>query len=283
MAVRGLFAADLDEVSFLNLLFLVHAPHNTSTLFSIEGGAQENLIDGGAGSFATKMAQGLGDALHLGAPVRAITQERDRVRVQSDALEVVASHVVVSIPPALNLDIAYDPVLPEDRHALYKVAIGGMETKAVLVYDEPFWRADGFSGQSAEPGSAAEVTIDASPGDGSSGVLASFTFGAIAQRFDAMEAAERRDVLLDTLARRFGPQAALPDELVETAWWSQPWTRGCSMAHLPPGILTKYGPLLREPFDRVHWAGTETSTISHGAMDGAIRSGERAATEILDR
>jgi monoamine oxidase len=55
------------------------------------------------------------------------------------------------------------------------------------------------------------------------------------------------------------------------------------MAHFPPGILTRYGHLLREPFGRVHWAGTETSTTSHGAMDGAVRSGERAAREILDR
>ena len=54
------------------------------------------------------------------------------------------------------------------------------------------------------------------------------------------------------------------------------------MAHFAPGILTRYGHLLREPWRRIHWAGTETSTISHGAVDGAIRSGERAATEVLD-
>jgi monoamine oxidase len=47
------------------------------------------------------------------------------------------------------------------------------------------------------------------------------------------------------------------------------------------GILTQYGSLLRQPFGRVHWAGTETATISYGAMDGAVRSGERAAAEIL--
>jgi monoamine oxidase len=53
------------------------------------------------------------------------------------------------------------------------------------------------------------------------------------------------------------------------------------MAHFPCGVLTRYGHLLREPFGRVHFAGTETSTMSHGAVDGAIRSGERAADEIL--
>jgi monoamine oxidase len=70
---------------------------------------------------------------------------------------------------------------------------------------------------------------------------------------------------------------------IETAWWTEDWTRGCSMAHFPPGILTRYGHLLREPLGRLHWAGTETSTTSHGAIDGAVRSGERAAAEILDQ
>jgi monoamine oxidase len=70
--------------------------------------------------------------------------------------------------------------------------------------------------------------------------------------------------------------------MVETAWWTEEWTRGCSFAHLRPGILSRYGPLLRRPWGRVHWAGTETATTSHGAIDGAVRSGERATLEILE-
>jgi monoamine oxidase len=115
------------------------------------------------------------------------------------------------------------------------------------------------------------------------GVIASFTFGPVAQRVDALEDAERRRVVLDALTARFGRRAASPAQFIETAWWKESWTRGCSMAHLRPGILTRYGPLLREPLGRVHWAGTETSTTSHGAIDGAVRSGERAAAEVLDR
>jgi monoamine oxidase len=91
----------------------------------------------------------------------------------------------------------------------------------------------------------------------------------------------RRDAVLAALAARLGRRAAEPIDLVETAWWDEEWTRGCSLAHFPPGLLTRYGRLLREPFGRVHWAGTETATVSHGAIDGAIRSGERAAAEII--
>jgi monoamine oxidase len=281
-AVRGLMTSDLSEVSLLNLLFLAHSHGSIETLFSIENGSQENLVDGGAGSIAHRMADELGASLRLGMPVRAITQTGDRVTVSAGALTVTARHAVVTVPPALALEIAFDPPLSDDRRALYRNAIGGSETKTVLVYDEPFWRADGFSGQTAEPGSAAEVTIDASPASGRPGVLASFTFGPVARKLESLDTVARTQSVLDALAARLGPRAAKPHDLVETSWWSEPWSRGCSMAHFTPGTLTRYGHLLREPFGRVHWAGTETATISHGAIDGAVRSGERAAAEILD-
>lgn len=283
MAVRGLFTGDLNEVSLLHLLWLARSHGSINTLFSIEGGAQENMVEGGAGSIAQRVADGLGDAVRLNAPVRAITQRQDRVLVDAGGFTVPARHAVVTVPPALALEIAFDPALPDDRLTLYRNAVAGPETKTLVVYDEPFWRADGFSGQTAEPGSAAEVTLDASPMSGLPGVIASFTFGPVAARVDGLEAAERRRVVLDALTARFGPRAASPSRFVETAWWKEPWTRGCSMAHLRPGILTRYGPLLRQPLGRVHWAGTETSTTSHGAIDGAVRSGERAAAEVLDR
>jgi monoamine oxidase len=263
------------------MLFLVRGHGSINTLFSIENGGQENMVEGGAGSIARRMADDLGDAVRLNAPVRSISQRDDRVVVDARDVTVSANHAVVTVPPALAAEIAFDPVLPDDRMTLYRKAIAGPESKTLIVYDEPFWRADGFSGQSAEPGSASEVTLDAGPSSGRPGVIGSFTFGAVASSVDALDPAERRRAVLDALTKRFGPRAASPTEFIETAWWKEEWTRGCSMAHFPPGLLTRYGPLLREPFGRVHWAGTETSTTSHGAIDGAVRSGERAAAEIL--
>ncbi|HET6794870.1 MAG TPA: NAD(P)/FAD-dependent oxidoreductase [Acidimicrobiales bacterium] len=282
MAVRGLFATDLDKVSLLHLLQLVNGHHGINVLFSIEGGGQENLIEGGAGSIARRMADDLGDSVRLSAPVRAVTQGAGGVVVTADGITVSCRDVVVATPPALTLEIAFDPPLEPDRVELYRNAVGGVESKTLVVYETPFWREDGFSGQSAEPGSAAEVTLDSSPSSGSPGVLASFTFGPVAERYDAMEPGDRRRAVLDALVRRFGPRAAQPVDLVETAWWSEPWSRGCSMAHLPPGVLSRHGHLYTRPLGRVHWAGTETSGVSHGAMDGAVRSGRRAADEILE-
>src|SRR3989475_7641830 len=274
---------DLNEVALLDLLFLIRSAGGFGTLMSIEGGYQENLVVGGAGSIARRVADDLGDRVRLNAPVRSITQRGDALLIEASDVVVSARTAVVAVPPALSLEIPFDPPLPEDRVALYRHAVAGPETKTIVVYDEPFWRSDGFSGQTAGPGTAAEVTLDATPASGGPGAIASFTFGPVAERFDALDASERRRAVLDELGARLGPRAASPSEFIETSWWKEEWTRGCSMAHFPPGILTRYGRLLRQAFGRIHWAGTETATVSHGAIDGAVRSGERAAAEILDR
>ena len=69
---------------------------------------------------------------------------------------------------------------------------------------------------------------------------------------------------------------------MEENWAEQEWTRGCSMAHFGAGVLTQHGRAIRQPVGCVHFAGTETASVSHGAIDGAIRSGERVAAEILE-
>jgi len=281
MAVRGLFATDSDNVSFLDLLMLIRGHGGIDHLFSIEGGAQENMVDGGAGVIAQRVADALGDAVRLRTPVRSISQREDRVTVSADSTIVIARHAVVAVPPALAHEIDFSPALPDDRLALYRSAVGGSEAKTLIVYDEPLWRPDGLSGQTSEPDSVAEVTLDATPAAGRPGVIASFTFGPVAEQAHRLDPAERRRAVVEAMEARLGPRAASPTDYVETAWWTEEWSRGCSVAHLPPGILTRYGHLLREPFGRVHWAGTETATTSHGAIDGAVRSGARAATEIL--
>ena len=97
------------------------------------------------------MADELGDAIHLRTPARSITQHDDHVVVGRRRVEVSARRAVVAVPPALALEIAFDPVLPDDRLTLYRNDVGGPETKTLVVYDEPFWRADGFSGQTPSP------------------------------------------------------------------------------------------------------------------------------------
>lgn len=81
--------------------------------------------------------------------------------------------------------------------------------------------------------------------------------------------------------KRFGSKAANPVHFVEMDWTAEQWSRGDRLAHWAPGVLTGFGRALREPCGRIHWAGTETAIEWLGAIEGAVRSGERAADEAL--
>ena len=192
-----------------------------------------------------------------------------------------ARRVIVSIPPVLAGRIAYDPVLPARRDQLTQKMPAGSVIKINAIYDEPFWRADGLSGQVAGDRSPIKFTFDNSPPSGRPGVIVCFLEGGAARVFGRLEVAERRRAVLASLAGYLGPRAAQPVDYVEQDWSAEEWTRGCYGAHMPPGALTQFGPVLREPVGRVHWAGTETATEWSGYMDGALTSGERAAAEVL--
>ena len=279
--VRALFCCSEAEVSLLDLLFLIRSAGGLTPLMTVEGGYQHEQVVGGMQSVVDAMAADLGPSLVLDSPVSAIARRGSRYDVVGSGGVVSCRHVVVALPPALAGHIRFEPALPGERALLLSTLPAGTEIKCIAVYDEPFWRADGVSGASAATDALIEVTLDTSPPDGSAGVLAGYCAGPKARALAAMTADERKRVLIDTLVTRFGPKARDVVEHRDVAWWDEEWTRGCSMSHFPPGVLTGYGRLLRQPIDGIHWAGTETASVSHGAIDGAVRSGERVAEEIL--
>jgi monoamine oxidase len=156
----------------------------------------------------------------------------------------------------------------------------GSVIKSMAVYDEPFWRADGLTGQSTSDVGPIQLTFDNSPPDGRPGVLLTFAEGAHARELSRSSPAERRAATVACLVRAFGPRAGSPTEFLERDWAAERWSGGCYGAHAPPGVLTQFGPALRDPCGPIHWAGTETATVWAGYMDGAIRSGERVAAAL---
>ena len=85
--------------------------------------------------------------------------------------------------------------------------------------------------------------------------------------------AERRGLILGELANRFGAKARSPVDFIEQNWTIERYSGGGMISHAPPGVLTEFGPALREPCGRIHWAGTESSAVMCGWVDGAVRSG----------
>ncbi len=286
-ALRAIAGAEPRELSMLFTLFYIAAsgdPEHPGTFqrnFNTRGGAQQNRLVGGSQRLPLELARRLGDVVALRTPVRSIAQTRSGTTVVSDAVTVSAKRVVVAIPPTLAGRIAYEPILPFERDQLTQRYGQGTLTKVAAVYDEPFWRANGLTGSAVATGFPINIAYDDSPPGGRPGIAFGFVGGDNARRYAALGPAARRRAVLTQLARFYDDKRALrPTRFFETNWSQEEWTRGCPVGIPAVGSFVSYGPRLRKPVGRIHWAGTETATYWNGYMDGAISSGERVAAEV---
>jgi monoamine oxidase len=265
------------QVSLLYFLFFLHAAGGYAAVSNIRGGAQELRIKEGAYAVATALASDLGERLMYSAPVEELIHtSADTIKLKTTCGEVEAEYAIVAVNPADLRSIRFTPELPSHRRQMIQhwPAIAGF--KAHAVYEHAFWRKQQLSGHVVSDRLVDEC-YDDSPPSGSPGVLLLFADPSILPT----EAAERRAILVQDLVRLFGPQARELLDYSEMNWSSEQWTAGC-VSPLGPGMLTRYGPVLRAPTGRVHWAGTETATQFVGYMEGALRSGKRAAAEVLE-
>jgi monoamine oxidase len=286
LAVESVFSAEPRDVSMLHALFYAHAAGSFGSLVNTNNGAQMYRLHGGSQLIAIRAAHELGERLRLSSPVHAIEQTARGVTVRGADFEVKASRVVVAIPPTLAGRIDYSPAMPALRDQLTQRMPMGTVIKVQCVYDEPFWRADGLAGQATSDTGPVKITFDNSPPDATThhgpGVLIGFIEGSEGRRALSATPEDRRRGVVDSFARYYGPKARKPTAYVEKSWATEQWTRGCYAGYFGPGVWSDFGHALRAPVGRIHWAGTETATIWTGYMDGAVRSGERAADEVRE-
>ncbi len=279
IATRAIFAAEPSELSFLHFLFYLRSGGGLMRLAQVKDGAQERRFVGGAQQLSERLAEPLGAGLILESPVRAITQSEDDVVVHADRGELHAARAIVALPPALVDRI--DVMLPPMRDQLVQRMPMGSAIKCVAVYERPFWRERGLSGEAVSDEGPVRLVFDDSAHDGSQSALVAFLLGSAARTWSARAPEERRGAVLGALSRLFGPEAARPTEYADQDWIAEEHSAGCYVGLMPPGVMTTCARALREPCGRLHWAGTETATTHNGYMDGAIEAGERAATEVL--
>jgi monoamine oxidase len=279
VGVEAVWAAQPEDLSLLHLLFYVHSAGGLERLFDTEGGAQQDRFVGGSQLIAERLAEPL--RVVLSAPARRIRHGHGRVQVDADGTAASGRRAIVAIAPTLAARIAYDPPLPGYRDQLTQRMPLGTVIKCMALYDEPFWRAEGLSGQAMSDAGPVRLAFDNSPPDGAPGVLLGFLEGRRARQLGRLSPEARRNAVLDCFGRFFGPRAGRPDRYLERLWAEEEWTRGCYGCHMPPGTWTSYGPALREPIGALHWAGAEYATVWNGYMDGAVRSGEEAAAAVL--
>mgnify|MGYP000610037625 CR=1 FL=1 len=273
--LRLSIAVFLGDTNALSLLYLAFYVASAGSFEALESGAQSHRIVGGPQQLSVLMADALSESVVVSSPVASIEDEGDFVRITSEQATLTARRVIVAMPPSDAARIDFDPPLPAMRTQLQTEWVANPGVKQHLVYDTPFWRDEGLSGTAVSDLPITALTFDASPADGSVGVLVVFP------NDDALPASadDRQSALVAEVTTLFGKAAANPNAYFEALWEDEGWISGC-VSPLPPGVLTQAGAALRAPVGRIHWAGTETAQIWSGYMDGAIRSGQRAALEV---
>ena len=282
IATEAVFSAESSDLSALHAAFYAHSGADLETLLSVDRGAQQDRVVGGTIRISEEMAARLDDRVRLSSPVRRIDHGGQGVRVELRSGEVVeGDRVIVTLPPTLAGRLEYSPAMPSWRDQLTQRLPAGSVIKLHVVYDAPFWREDGLTGQAASDRGPVKVTFDNTPPGGDPGIIVGFMEANDGRIWGRRSEAERRDAAVACLVRYFGPRAAHPLEYVERDWMAEEFSRGCYGAHFTPGVWTAFGEALRTPVGPIHWAGAECATVWNGYMEGAVRSGERAADDVL--
>jgi monoamine oxidase len=281
LGAEAVFAAEPGDLSMLHVLFYSHSGGSFQRLIDTTGGAQQDRFHGGSALIAQRLAAKLGGIIRLDAPVSGISVTGDKVTATTTAGQFDGRRIVVAVPPLLAGRISYDPPLPHWRDQLTQRTPMGSVIKCQVIYDEPFWRKDGLSGQATGDGEGSRVVFDNSPPDGSPGVLLAFLEGDEARRLGRESPDVRHRAVMDSLVRYFGPLAGKPERFIELDWQQERWTGGCYGTLFGPNVWTRYGHALREPIGPIHWAGADIASVWSGYMDGAVRSGEQVAKAVL--
>jgi monoamine oxidase len=276
--VPAAYGAQASEVSYLWMLEMLRSTQGFEQLMNVKGGVRDATIKNGSNTLTHALAKELGDAIVLAAPVRSIVQNEGGVVVATDKVSYEADYAIVAVAPMLCAAMDFNK-LPPRRSVLALRMPPTPVMKFHIAYEDCFWRRRGYSGQAATDFLPLGQVME---GAHEPPILIGIAQGRHMLELAAMQADKRRKRVVACLVDLFGPDASEPVGYAEKDWMADDWAGG-HVASMAPGVLTQYGDALREPCGRVHWAGCETAREWSGHMEGALESGERAASEVLAR
>lgn len=271
------WGAPVGDVSLFNVMRYIRTLGGIEHMLSVEGGDQQDRILGAAHTLASGLADALGPRVLVDAPVERIVTVGDRVTGETPAETIEARYVIVTAAPVHRSTIQFSPALPAQHYGLARSWRLGALSKAFVAYDRPFWRERGLSGEGMSDDETAFLTFDVSPAADGPGILMIF---CDARGFDSYDEEVRRKRVLRHLVHLYGDRARDAIDYTDFSWGNDEFAPGGPNPAVAPRAWTTFGRFLREPVGRVHWAGSETADETSGTMNGAILSGQRAATEV---
>ena len=281
-AVHAIFACEPSEISFLYFMHYLHSGGGLMRLADVKNGAQQDRIFGGTQQISSRMAADLGRRVILSSPVLRVEQTSRGVTVYTRKAKYSARRIIIALSPTLCSKIAFSPALPVARDQLHHRMPMGSVIKAFALYDRPFWRERGYSGEVVSDGTCVRLAFDASIPGSMHGLLVGFISGENAREWSDRTPREREAAVVSDFVRFFGEEASDHRGYLEQNWIAEEFSRGCYAGLMPPSVMTSFGNALRDPCGLIHWAGTETARHWNGYMEGALEAGERAAAEVLE-
>ena len=249
-------------------------------LISTDQGAQQEVFKGGLFQVPQKMAEDLGDAVILGAPVRSISQDENGVTAVTDKGTWHGKKLIMALAPTMASRIEVTPPMPAIRDGYMQRAPMGSVIKYYVGYKRPFWREAGFTGQVFTEGDA-NVWFEHSLNDSGKFALVGFMDGKHVVKWADKSREERRDFVTASIARIYGEEALNYADYTDQAWSADQWRRGGYGTQVTPGTWTILGTAWQKPVGHIHWAGTDASEKWNGYVEGALLSGQRCANEVL--
>ncbi|MBB3214483.1 integrase [Herbaspirillum sp. Sphag1AN] len=234
----------------------------------------------GPADLCRKIAASIGpDRILLNTPVRSINVGDGHVDVEAKSTYGRYRAVLCAVPPPAVRKIQFSPPRSTSRERLLQALPMGRVIKIQVVYQRPYWRERGFSGQVMSNSYPLSYTIDNSPADGQRGVLAAFVCTSKAKQF--MDArTDRRAIVAAAINQMFGCNFPAPEEVLVEDWAANEWIGGSYGAYFPPGVMTRMGELLREQEPPIYWCGAEYGQAHPCQIEGALDSGLRSARSI---
>lgn len=282
--VRRAFEVEPEETSLMEALTKANNGVDLESLVAVNGGLKQERVRGGIAQLTDAMAADLGDAVKLSTPVTGVRHDDDHVVVTTaDGQTFEGATAVVTVPPRLLSDLTFDPPLPEERPSLAAKVPPGNVIKAFLVYDSPWWRRSGASGQMGADEGAVRVLFDTSDDETGKGVLMGFFEGAESSGYGKLSVTLRQRAFEEVVEKAFGKAPSEPLEYVDRDWLAERYTGGCHGAHFAPSLWTASGPVLAQPLGRVHFAGAEYASAFNGYMEGCVRCGGEVASAVLEQ
>lgn len=240
-------------------------------------------LKGGLAALTQALADRLPDnRKRLNAKVTALTHSGEGITATfSNGATVEAERVVMALPPRLAANINFTPALPQNAFETMQGIPTWMagQAKAIAVYEKPFWRDEGLSGDvQSRFGPMVEIR-DASPSEG--GPYALFGFIGVPPQARRDEKVLRQH-LQAQLIRLFGPQAGEPIQLYVKDWaWDVHTSAEMDLA--PVYAHPTYGlpQILTGLWEgRLHFGGSEVAPQFGGYIEGALEAAENVLLKL---